>query len=215
MKTSVAGAVLGVLSVATTLLACGLHDRPKVERRQPGIGPGANTAAGTHQNTAESVASDRVVSPGIVEPWGDQVEVSAQESGWIAQVLVSEGDNVQQGQLLALLDDALQVHAVGVAEAAVMEAEAVLAKLQRGASPEELRQAQAEYDAAVARGQLSVSSESRTTRLHEGGVVSETAWEQASADARVQLALREGAEARLVELRRGPRSEDRLAARAR
>lgn len=208
MKTRAIGAWPVVALGALLVTACGLHDRPKVERKVPGGGIQAEGAQ-------VAVDAQTVVAPGIVEPWGEQVDVAGKESGWLAEIRCNEGDVVVKDQVLALLDDSLQVQAVKLAEAGVNEAKADLLKLQRGATPEELKQAEAEFDAAVARGSLATTSQERTARLHAGGAVSETAADQADAEARVQDALKARAEARLGELKRGARSEDRFAARAR
>lgn len=197
------------LLLSTGLIGCGLHGKPKVERQksmQSMQGP---------QTTSEAVDPARIVAPGIVESWGEEVNLSAQESGWIAQIVVKEGDHVESGQLLATLEDSAQRSDLAVARAGVVEAEAALARVQRGATAEELRQAEANYNAAEARDALSRSSAARTTRLHEGGAVANTEAERADSDAQVQAALAESAQARLAELKRGPRYEDRLVARAR
>jgi HlyD family secretion protein len=192
--------------VGFSSLSCGLHDRPTIERKA-NSGPVAALGGDT--------TAARVVAPGIVEPWGQQVDVSGQEAGWLAEIAVAEGDSVTAGQVLAKLDDELQSLAVKEAAAFVVEAKANLSRLQRGATTQEVKQAQAAYEAAAARGELAQSSKERTVRLHEGGVVPETSADRALAEAKAQLADTQQAEARLAEIRQGPRSEDRFAARAR
>lgn len=202
------GGFFCVTIAALALAGCGLHDRPKVERKQTQGGPAPS-------GRPALLETNRVVAPGIVEPWDEQVNLSAQESGWIAQLSVKEGDRVEVNQLLAVLEDSAQHAEISLAMAGVAEAEAALARVLRGATKEELRQAEAEYEAAAARGTFSKTSEARTARLHEGGVVPDTAADEAATEARVQSALANSAEARLSELRRGARREDRIVARAR
>ncbi|MBI3402269.1 MAG: biotin/lipoyl-binding protein [Acidobacteria bacterium] len=199
---------LAVLALSVTLAGCNLHGRPTIERKARPVAPDRPAAT-------ETVDPDTVVSPGIVEPWDAQVELSAQESGWIAQLLVKEGDVVQPGQLLATLDDAAQRHNVELAQADLAEAEATLARIERGATLEELQQAQADYDAAAARDEFARTAEARMRRLHADGVVSDDERDRATAEARAQAAIAGRASARLVEIKRGARVEDRHAAGAR
>lgn len=209
---------LAVLAFAAPLPGCGLHGKPVVERKAArGTAPAAQPAAraASAERVPRSTDPDQVVAPGIVESWGGDVQLSAQESGWIGQVLVQEGEAVRAGQLLATLDDAAQRRAVELAAADLAEAEAALLRLERGATADEMRQVQADREAAAARAELARSQAARATRLGEGGFVAAAETERASAEARVQAALAERAEARLHELRRGARPEDRSAARAR
>lgn len=198
-----------LLALTTVVLSgCNLHGRPTVERK-------ARPLTASRPAAPEEVEPDTVVSPGIVEPWGAQVELSAQESGWIAQIVVKEGDLVQGGQLLATIEDTAQRHNVELAKADLAEAQAALEKVERGTTPEELRQAQADYDAAAARGEFARAVATRTTRLHGDGVVSDDGVDRVVADAQAQSALADRASARLLELKRGARAEDRDVARAR
>lgn len=209
---------LAVLAFAAPLPGCGLHGKPVVERKAArGTAPAAQPAAraASAERVPRSADPAQVVAPGIVESWGGDVQLSAQESGWIGQVLVQEGEAVRAGQLLATLDDAAQRRAVELAAADLAEAEAALLRLERGATADEMRQVQADREAAAARAELARSQAARATRLGEGGFVAAAETERASAEARVQAALAERAEARLHELRRGARPEDRSAARAR
>jgi len=204
-----------VLALAAPLSGCGLHGKPAVERKAaPAAGSSAPAPAAAPAATG-AVEPGTVVAPGIVEAWGGETQLSAQESGWIAQVVAKEGDAVREGQLLATLDDSAQRRSVELARADLAEAEAALLRLERGATAEELRQAQADHAAAAARAELARSQAARTARLGEGGFVAAAETERATAEARAEAALAEKAEARLQELRRGARAEDRDAARAR
>lgn len=211
---------IAVLALVAPLAGCGLHGKPKIERKAGPEAASGTAAAPARAATPKPVAAEEpgpytVVSPGIVEPWGGETELSAQESGWIAQIAVKEGESVRAGQLLATLEDAAQRHSVELAGADLAEAEATLERVERGATPEELRQAQADFAAAAARGSLARSAAARTARLREGGAVAEAEGDRAAAESQAQTALAERAEARLQELRRGARAEDRRAARAR
>jgi multidrug resistance efflux pump len=199
------------LALIAPLSGCGLHGKPAVERKAPRTG----AAAAAPVAPAAAVDPERIIAPGIVESWGGDVQLSARESGWIRQVLVREGETVRAGQLLVALDDALQRRALELAEAELAEAEAGLARVQAGATVEELRRADADREAAAARAELARADAERAARLGEAGAVPVAEVERKSAEARALTALAAGARARLEELERGARAEDRRAARAR
>jgi multidrug resistance efflux pump len=117
--------------------------------------------------------------------------------------------------VLATLDEAAQRHTIEQAKADLAEAEAVVARMEHGTTPEELQQAQAEYDAAAARDAYARAAATRVSRLHDEHVVSDLELDRVTADAREQSAVVERASARLVELKRGERAEVRQAAGAR
>lgn len=201
--------LLTVLAIVVPLMGCGLHGRPTVPRNARIVGQSNNA------NASEPIRPEMVVAPGIVEPWDAQVDLSARESGWIAQILVKEGDRVHQGQVLAVLDDSRERHNVQLAIADLAEAEAALSRAQHGTTSEELQQAEAARQESAARAQLARSVARRTEQLHQSGIISDVEFDRALADARAQTANADRASARLDELRRSPRVEDRQAAAAR
>lgn len=211
--------LLVAIALVAPLSGCPMHGKPKVERHGdavPGFAARAGTPfAGTPAGaTVENAALASIVAPGIVEPWGGLVDLSAQEPGWIARVLVKEGDYVLEGQLLATLEDAAQRHSVELARAEVAEAEAILLRVERGATVEELRQAQADHDGAVARAGFARAAAERIGKLHLDGTVPDNEADRAATEARVEAAAAERATARLEEIERGAEPEDRDAARA-
>jgi len=210
---------LAVVSTVALLSSCGLHGKPKVERKQSSstaalTAPTLRTSSDS-TTIAASVGRSDVVAPGIVEPWGAQVDLASREPGWIARILVREGEVVSAGQLVAMLDDEIQRRAVEMARADLTEAEATLAKVERGVTPEEMRQARADLEAASARSTFARAAAARVSRLHKEGSVPDNEAERAASEATAQAALAERASARLQELERGARTEDRNAARAR
>lgn len=207
------------LWASLTLTGCQLHGKPHVARAA--VRPAASRLA-THSGEParaaaplDSAATASVIAPGIVEPWGAQVELSAQEPGWIAAILVREGEVVRAGQTLALLEDTTQRRALELARAELAEAEAARRKTETGATPEERRQALAELQAAEARRDFARAAAERTARLKAGGSLPEIEKDRTAAEAAAQTALADRAQARLEELTRGARSEDLSAARAR
>jgi HlyD family secretion protein len=79
---------------------------------------------------------------------GVAVSAGSKIGGRVAEVLVREGDAVKSGQVLVRLDDADAQAVVAAAKAKLAGTEAMLAKLEAGATPEQLRQAEAAAKAA-------------------------------------------------------------------
>lgn len=104
---------------------------------------------------SKSEVSDRYVVEGTFE--SDDADVSSKISGRLSAVLVEEGDAVEAGQLLALLEtkevDAKVAQANGMYSAAkAQESQAHTAViLQQKSAEDQLKQAQAGYNAALAR----------------------------------------------------------------
>jgi multidrug resistance efflux pump len=205
---------LAVAALAIASTGCGLHGKPKVDRKATLGKSGAGLTASAPREPAAHTNRADVVAPGIVEPWGAQVELSAQEPGWISSIAVREGDVVQAGQLLATLEDRGQRHAQELAQAEVAEAGAALVKIETGATSEEFRQAQADVDAAGARASFARAAAERLQSLQLDGTVAKNDAERAASDASAQEAIADRARARLDEIKRGARGEDRDAARA-
>jgi len=111
--------------------------------------------------------------------------------GRITDVYVQEGDVVEKGALLIVLDDAQQRAGVAGATAALEAAKADLARLEAGARPEEV----ASYEAAVAVAQANASvARGQVEGARESVALSESMIVQA------QIALND--------LLAGPRSEE-------
>jgi HlyD family secretion protein len=72
------------------------------------------------------------------------VEISAQTTGWIAELTVVEGAYVKAGDVLVRLDSRWAEIAVLKAQAALDQAQAHLARLKRGYLPQEIAQAREE-----------------------------------------------------------------------
>lgn len=130
-----------------------------------------------------------------------EVTVSAQVNGLIERVLVREGDRVQHGDTLVIVDRSEWVHQLRQAEAnlAAMEAQYKLA--MEGPREEDVAQAEAQFESA--RNDLN-----RMEELFESKAVPAKQLE----DARTRYTLAEQA---LRKLREGSRAEERALARAR
>jgi multidrug efflux pump subunit AcrA (membrane-fusion protein) len=209
-RTKAMGGVLVTAAAAMLFSGCGLHGKPKIDRSKA-LAHGHPPAS----SISPDANPDRVVAPGIVESWGGDVELSPKESGWIAKILVSEGQQVQAGQLLAELDSDRERASVDLAQADLAEAEATLAKTLNGSTAEQLQQASAEAEASRERAELAQRDAARNARLGQDSAIPSSEVDRASAEARVQSAVAGATAARLAELQRGARHEDRVAARNR
>jgi len=94
-------------------------------------------------------------NPGIIRVSGNieitDAEVSFKISGRVEKRLVSEGETVRAGQVVALLDSTELAQEVALRRAGLKEAKAALAELEAGSRPEEIAQAAASVQKAQAR----------------------------------------------------------------
>jgi multidrug resistance efflux pump len=132
-----------------------------------------------------------------------EADLAFEVGGRVTAVEVEEGDEVTTGQTLAKVDDATQQAALGQAEAgltsalaAVTQAEATLADVETGATPEEIAQA----EAGLAQAQAALAEV----------IAGPTEEDIAQAEARVETA-----QASLNQVLAGARDEDLRAASAR
>jgi HlyD family secretion protein len=138
---------------------------------------------------------------------GTEADLGFQLGGRVAEVLVREGDAVRAGQILARLDQAELEARKSAAVAQAEAARALLAELERGARPEELRQSQSSVAAAERRMQESESVLARTRRLFEGGAVSREALDHAETAHTVARAQYQQAREQHTLVNTGPRTE--------
>jgi multidrug resistance efflux pump len=109
----------------------------------PGI-TGATPTPLPAVETAPQIIVDAIVVPARF------AELSLATSGIVAEVLVTEGDFVEAGQIIARLENERQVIAIAQAEAQVRSAQARIAELEAGSRTEEVAAAQAAVDIANA-----------------------------------------------------------------
>lgn len=145
----------------------------------------------------QSPPTNAVLASGTIE--ATEVDVSAKVSARILRLMVKEGDEVQQGQVLALLDGKELEAQVVQAQGTYQAAQARLDELLRGAREEEIRQAranlaQAEAAAEGARQTFATVQEmyAKATELKAQLVNAQTAYEAAEsaykqAKARLEL----------------------------
>ncbi len=151
---------------------------------------------------------ERIFAAGWIEGRTEAIELRPQLAGRISEVRVVEGDEVEQGQTLLVLDDAEYRHALSLAKAELAAAEARLERMRAGARSEELREARALLAAKEAELERARTSLKRI----EGLLRSEAAPPQEADDARALVkslqAQVDAAQARIDLLEAGARKED-------
>jgi HlyD family secretion protein len=98
--------------------------------------------------TGPSEDEDALIASGSVE--GESVSLVSEFGGRIVSLNADEGDQVEAGQVLAVLDDSLLQAEAAQAETAVAAAEANLASVQAGTHPAEILAASAMLRQAIA-----------------------------------------------------------------
>lgn len=130
--------------------------------------------------TNESLAGENeVFVSGTIE--ATQVDVSFKISGRIQERPVDEGDSVQSGQNIALLDNKEIMQQVALKNAELEQQEAHLLELKRGARPEEVLQAQARLRQAEADFERQKNDFARQKALFEDDVISSREFDTAKA----------------------------------
>jgi HlyD family secretion protein len=144
----------------------------------------------------KDAAQKLVVAPGVVEAISEEIEVGAEISGKLKQVLVEEGDEVLKGQTIAVLENSdfsaqisqakTQIETLRrqkeTAEARILQAKTDRARIFNGARPEERREAWQTYEQTlpnVAQAQREVE---RREKLYASGDVSREELERARRD---------------------------------
>jgi HlyD family secretion protein len=143
-----------------------------------------------------------------------QVELAFNASGRISRIDVNEGDPVKSGQVLARLDTERLNLSLRQAEAQTAAQQEAVNRLEAGSRPEEIRQAQAQRDAARVSMDDAENFYRRQQSLAERNFISRQQADTARfARDKARAQWRAVSEtARLTEL--GPRREDIAAARA-
>lgn len=143
-----------------------------------------------------------------------QVALAFNVNGRIARVLAREGDRVQRGQILAELDTEQLQHAVAEAEARVAAQSQIVARLEAGSRPEEIRQARAQAEAARADARNAEQNYTRLQSLARQNFISQQRADEAKYALEAARARLKAAEETLRLLRAGSRREDIAAAKA-
>jgi HlyD family secretion protein len=143
-----------------------------------------------------------------------QVDLAFTNSGRIAAVLAREGERVEKGQLLARLDTERMRLTLAQAEAQAAAQRATAAKLRAGSRPEEIRQAEAERDAARVAVADAAQIHKRQLDLVARNFVARQQADSAGNALDGARARLKAADEALALARQGPRREDIKAAEA-
>jgi HlyD family secretion protein len=149
---------------------------------------------------------------GVVE-YDDRV-IGFELGGRVLEVGAERGQAIQNGALLARLDDGLErpLRELRVAELAAAQAQVRL--LRAGARGEDLRASQAEIDALHAQEDTLTRSVARQTQLHAAGAAAEASIDNLTGELRTTSERRHALEQRLKALRSGARVDEIGAAEA-
>jgi HlyD family secretion protein len=143
-----------------------------------------------------------------------EVDVGFKISGRIVSRFFEEGDWVDQGKVLAKLDDEDLRNRLEVARATLMSAQARLSKLLAGSRPEEIREAEANLNQAKFDLENKESQYERTKSLFEKKVVPKETADNAEAVFKIAKASFQKAKENYLLVKEGPRKEDIEDARA-
>lgn len=141
----------------------------------------------------------------------ERVQVRARTDGEITRIHVNEGDWVEEGQVLAELSDWEEAGMVALLEADLLRLEAQLATLLEEPRAEEIRVAEQDIKAAVAREAQAQAEKTRREGLLQAGAATRKSFEEAETLLSLATAMREQAEARLA-LLQSEASESEVAA---
>jgi len=143
-----------------------------------------------------------------------EADLGFQVPGRIDSIMVQEGDRVELGQRLAVLDRRELVARRDAASAMAAAQRARLAELERGFRPEEIAQAEVSLTSAEHRLSDAERDRLRTRNLFEGGAVSQQALDNQETAYNLARAERDRLQQQVRLLKSGSRPEQIAAQRA-
>lgn len=141
-----------------------------------------------------------------------ETDIAAKISARVAEVAVKEGDRVARGSLLVRLDSPEVAAKMAQAQGALAAAQAVQAKADRGARPQEITMAQLSWQRAQAAADLAEVSFRRVDNLAREGLVAEQKRDEARANYHASRDAALAARAQYQLALDGARPEDKAAA---
>lgn len=144
-----------------------------------------------------------------------EVQLAFRQSGRVAQMYFDEGDRVEAGARIAILDAQPFEEALAAADASVGVSQAELDKLHRGLRPQEIAQTQEALNQALAVARDAERNFDRQNQLLASGATSQRAADAARAARDQAVASVNAARAAHSQAIEGFRSEDIAAGRAR
>lgn len=145
------------------------------------LGGAQENRAGT-QDKKDDTPLVILAASGRVEGRSDTINLGAGTDGVISRILVTEGEHVKEGQVMALIfcDDLRAT--VAAAEASITSRTQERVRLLRGSREEERRDAAAQTELALARANQSETQYRRMKSLFESGIVSKEIFDNAVTD---------------------------------
>ena len=134
-------------------------------------------------------------------------DLAFERMGRLERVEVEEGERVEEGQVLAVLDTRELDERIAGAQARLDQAQADLAELIAGPRAEVIATAQAEVKQAEARLELARATTARIADLRKRQAATAREWDETVAGEKVRMAELAAAQARLDELIAGTRPE--------
>ncbi len=141
-----------------------------------------------------------------------EIDLSSKIAGRIARICVIEGDTVEVGDTIAILESPEIDAKVGQASAATDAARAKMNMAQTGARPEEKRATEQLYRQAKAQFDLMEKTRDRMAKLVADSVISKQEFDQISAQYEAAQAQMEAAREKMNLVSKGVRSEEKQAA---
>lgn len=163
-------------------------------------------------NGCGGCSADSVVVQGEVE--ANEAKVSGKLTARVKEILIKEGDTVQAGQALIILDSPEIEAKYKQASAAEAAARASQSKANTGARKETIEAAKNQWLRAKAAAELAVKTYDRIKKLNEDGVVPAQKLDEAEANRKAAEGAEKAALAQYEMAVRGTRAEDKAAAAA-
>lgn len=158
----------------------------------------------------KATAPQPVVFQGQLE--ARTTDIGAKVPGRIAHIYVREGDHIDVGSLIMDMDVPEIDAKVAQAKAGYDAAAAVADKARRGARPQEIAMAKAQYERAQAAANFAGTSWQRVSRLADEGLISKQKRDETYAQYRNAIEQRDAAKAQYNMAQSGARPEDIKAA---
>lgn len=143
-----------------------------------------------------------------------EINIASKVTARISQVHVTEGQQIQPGDLLIEMDSPEVQAKLAQAQAAQDAAQAVADKARHGARPEEVQMARLNWVRAQAAADLAHTSYQRVQSLFVQGLVSAQKRDEAQTQWKASAAQADAAKAQHAMVAQGARAEDQSAAAA-
>ena len=154
-----------------------------------------------------------ITANGTVQP-ERSINISPKTAGILKKLLVDEGDTVQQGQVIAYMDDKGLQAQLMQAKATLSAAQFNLQELLAGNRPQDVAAAQAKLDESRATLKAAELSLSQDRMLHQAGALSQRDLDNSQAKRDTALAQLTQSQQALSLQQAGPRVEEVAAAKA-